>query len=233
MANIAIDSNSTLTISCGLFQLRACKQSSLRITGGGYSERFCKRRSKLTKTIDDNNMKVYFRTSSSQMRRKGFSCTVTASGNCGTVNRVSRIVGGVETEVNEYPWQAVFVHNGTNDVICGAVLLTDQLVETTQSCILKINGSAVDVLLGAHDLNNPTEFQQRVPVQRLPSLFGFNETTQDNDNIGVDINSVNINDRVKPICLPDPTKDYSGRVAVTTGWGSLAEGMEIEMKMFL
>ncbi|XP_068219315.1 uncharacterized protein [Palaemon carinicauda] len=75
-----IDSNSTLTISCGLFQLRACKQSSLRITGGGYSERFCKRRSKLTKTINDNNMKVYFRTSSSQMRRKGFSCTVTASG---------------------------------------------------------------------------------------------------------------------------------------------------------
>ncbi|XP_068205397.1 uncharacterized protein [Palaemon carinicauda] len=133
----AIDSNSTLTISCGLFQLRACKQSYLRITGGDYSERFCRRRSKLTKTIDDNNMKVYFRTSSSQMRRKGFSCTVTASEYCSTVNRVSRIVGGVETEVNEYPWQAVFVRNGTNDVICGGVLLTDMLIFTTVTCSIK------------------------------------------------------------------------------------------------
>ncbi|XP_068205603.1 clotting factor G beta subunit-like [Palaemon carinicauda] len=170
----AIDANSTLTISCGLFQLRACKQSSLRITGGGYSERFCRRRSKLTKTIDDNNMKVYFRTSSSKKRRKGFSCTVTAS---------------------------VVVY------------------------FLRINSSAVDALFGAHDLNNPTEFQQRVPLLNLGYVYVFNQTSKDNDYTSTVLHiPVNISDRVKPVCLPDPSKDYSGFVAVTTGWGSLSEG---------
>ncbi|XP_068250451.1 trypsin-1-like [Palaemon carinicauda] len=95
---------------------------------------------------------------------------------------------------------------------------------TTASCIFKINGSAVDVLVGAHDLNNPTEFQQRVPVQDLILSSNYNDTSKNNDITGFNINSVNINDRVKPICFPDPTKDYSGLVAVTTGWGSLAEG---------
>ncbi|XP_068229151.1 trypsin-1-like [Palaemon carinicauda] len=102
--------------------------------------------------------------------------------------------------------------------------MTDLAILTTLSCIVKINGSAVEVLLGAHDLNNPTEFQQRVPIQMLPSVDIFNETSKDFDFTIVMMNSVNINDRVKPICLPDLSKDYSGFVAVTTGWGSVSEG---------
>ncbi|XP_068225611.1 trypsin-1-like [Palaemon carinicauda] len=38
------------------------------------------------------------------------------------------------------------------------------------------------------------------------------------------MNPINLNDRVKPICFPDLSKDYSGFVAVTTGWGFLSEG---------
>ncbi|XP_068219770.1 trypsin-1-like [Palaemon carinicauda] len=92
------------------------------------------------------------------------------------------------------------------------------------SSTMQINGSAVDVLVGAHDLNNPTEFQQRVPVPDLPWVTGFNETSKHNDFVAFAINPVNLNDRVKPVCLPDSSKDYSGSVAVTTGWGSVFEG---------
>ena len=34
---------------------------------------------------------------------------------CGLAERVTRIVGGEDTEVNEYPWQAGIVSKGEND----------------------------------------------------------------------------------------------------------------------
>ena len=54
---------------------------------------------------------------------------------CGKVNRVKRIVGGVETEVNEYPWQALLVFAGTKTLYCGGTLITDKHVLTAHHCV--------------------------------------------------------------------------------------------------
>merc|ERR1712223_997739 len=47
-----------------------------------------------------------------------------ASGDCkcGLAQRSTRIVGGVETEVNEWPWQAGMVWSGSSSVFCGATV---------------------------------------------------------------------------------------------------------------
>ncbi|XP_068231253.1 transmembrane protease serine 9-like [Palaemon carinicauda] len=247
-----ISSDSKITISCEDFALRGCRKSSVAITGEGLYKKHCKTQAGLTETSNDNNMEIYFRTSSSRRRRKGFSCTVKASvpttsatttfpttsststgssgtscQTCGTVNRVTRIVGGIETEVNEYPWQVAIVYAGSNSVFCGGSLLNDLLVVTAAHCVKAMEdyNIATDVLLGAHDVENPTAIQQRIGVSARAYHGQYDESTLDND-VGILLLSApaTLNERVKPVCLPRPANDYSGYEAVTSGWGTLGEG---------
>ena len=50
---------------------------------------------------------------------------------CGKVNRASRIVGGQETEVHEYPWQ-VYLEVGRS--MCGGSIISDKYILTAAHC---------------------------------------------------------------------------------------------------
>lgn len=68
----------------------------------------------------------------------GFSFTaeprVTFDENCRCGQKGSnRIVGGVETGVNEWPWQAALMYG--NSQFCGGSLINDRYVLTAAHCI--------------------------------------------------------------------------------------------------
>ena len=44
------------------------------------------------------------------------------------------IVGGTETEKNEYPWQVGFVEKGDSLIWCGGSLISDSWVLTAAHC---------------------------------------------------------------------------------------------------
>ncbi|XP_068231254.1 transmembrane protease serine 9-like [Palaemon carinicauda] len=238
---------STIMISCSIFRMRDCRSSYVTLTGGNLLKKHCGKRDGLTESSSNNQMRIYFRTTSSRRTRMGFSCRISASEvptttaqpsdvegapcePCGTVNRGIRIVGGVETQINEYPWQVAIVYAGTNDVFCGGSLLNDGTVVTAAHCIVRISelydqNTYTEVLLGAHDLNNPTSVQQRIGVAAIFHHSYYDSTTLDHD-IGIlwIYSPATFSERVKPVCLPDVSKNYNGFKAVTSGWGTLAEG---------
>merc|ERR1712106_473584 len=66
---------------------------------------------------------------------------------CG-VKKTSRIVGGKETEVNEYPWMAALAKTETGDenFFCGGTLIGDQWVVTASHCLFN-NQDGTDPLI--------------------------------------------------------------------------------------
>ena len=64
---------------------------------------------------------------------------------CGVAQRATRIVGGVETEVSEYPWQAGLVDKGSSSIWCGGSLLNSKWVLTAAHCIYFSNARAKDI----------------------------------------------------------------------------------------
>ena len=54
---------------------------------------------------------------------------------CGQVIKRNKIVGGVETEVNEYPWQVGLVNRGGSIVWCGGSVISSSWILTAAHCI--------------------------------------------------------------------------------------------------
>ena len=71
----------------------------------------------------------------------GGSCDCT----CGEAQRATRIVGGVETEVSEYPWQAGLVSKGSSSVWCGGSLVNSKWVLTAAHCMVNKGAGEIQV----------------------------------------------------------------------------------------
>merc|ERR1711892_348720 len=86
---------------------------------------------------------------------------------CG-VKKTSRIVGGKETEVNEYPWMAALAKTKTGDenFFCGGTLIGDQWVVTASHCLFNnqdgtdpLRATDISIVLGEHDTADSSESQ--------------------------------------------------------------------------
>ncbi|XP_045514941.1 transmembrane protease serine 9-like [Pieris brassicae] len=141
---------------------------------------------------------------------------------CGERNEASRIVGGVESAVNEFPWVARLTY--FKKFYCGGMLINDRYVMTAAHCVKGLMWFMIKVTLGEHNRCNETHR----PITRfVVNVVAHNFTYVDfrNDLALLKLNDkVEITDTVKPVCLPhNDDNEYIGVKAIAAGWGSIGE----------
>lgn len=213
--------------------------------------RYCGNHGNITYNTYGRQVGVTFR-SNRKFSAPGFSCTVSVYGEettteattteattttpdvgetpnpscpCGNVNRATRIVGGEETEVNEYPWHVGLVTSSMY-LICGGSIISEDWVLTAAHCVDGID--IASVMIGDHDItsNSETSTARLVEVGQVISHPDYDSNTFDNDIALLKLsNSLEFSREVAPVCLPpDPNNQYVGVTATVTGWGATSEG---------
>merc|ERR1712107_487775 len=134
----------------------------------------------------------------------------------------SRIVGGQETEENEYPWQVALVSTGWwHYPWCGGTLISSTHVLTAAHCVYEKEASDIQVLLREH--NTADSVIKTADVAEIINHPDWDRPTIDNDYAILRLaKPVKFNKKVAPACLPaDTAATYAGVLGTVTGWGKL------------
>ncbi|KAJ1189990.1 hypothetical protein NDU88_006731 [Pleurodeles waltl] len=139
---------------------------------------------------------------------------------CGTGANRARIIGGVSSSINSWPWQASLQYQGGH--ICGGSIINSEWVLTAAHCFQNGQGQVARwrVQVGKSTLT----FMFATPVEKIIVHSGF--STRANDIALLKLKSpLTFSDSVQPICLPgfDGQLSDDARLWVT-GWGHTSEG---------
>lgn len=152
---------------------------------------------------------------------------------CGVPNVIKsqRIVGGVETEIGEYPWQVAVISTtycgGTARYgSCGGTLVSDRYVITAAHCTAGKTAGDLEIRVGLTTFALPNEASFVYNVATIKQHPDFN-SCYDNDISVLELEfSISLTDfpNIKPICLPSQDATYAGKTATVSGWGTVEFG---------
>merc|ERR1712037_742312 len=129
-----------------------------------------------------------------------------------------RIVGGIEAEEHEWPWQvALFIDDAW---FCGGSIISENYILTAAHCV--DGASYFDVMAGAHNVRESSE-PNRVEVT---SYNGWTHPMWNSNDLSGDLALVELpsplpmNDYISASCLPATGETPAvGSLVTVTGWG--------------
>ncbi|XP_044729853.1 venom serine protease 34-like [Chrysoperla carnea] len=162
-----------------------------------------------------------------------FLCTLgvvdpTPTCDCGWRN-TRRIVGGVDTGVNEYPMMAGLVDFEEVSVFCGSTIISRNYVLTAAHCLVNAELNNTGILVGDWNLNTGTDTPKSKIYNSAEFLIhrDFNSQTFENDIALVKTTKpIAFSLEVGPACLPIlyQTTNFVGTYVTELGWGTLGFG---------
>eukprot|EP00092_Neocalanus_flemingeri_P050258 GFUD01058038.1.p1 GENE.GFUD01058038.1~~GFUD01058038.1.p1 ORF type:complete len:320 (-),score=88.45 GFUD01058038.1:258-1112(-) len=151
---------------------------------------------------------------------------------CG-IKKTQRIVGGQETEVNEYPWMAA-IADELESFFCGGTLIGDRWVVTASHCLLTSVASELRIILGDHDTAVTTESvipRKTVLVSKIITHEDYDDDSKSNDIALLQLaEAVDLN-VYTPACVAKTGDSFVGKNAWVYGWGTTSYGGIIPEKL--
>ncbi|XP_077007972.1 serine protease 55 [Tamandua tetradactyla] len=134
------------------------------------------------------------------------------------VAQYSRIIGGIEAKVGEFPWQVSIQAN--NEHFCGGAILNNWWILTAAHCFVinKVLPTELIVVLGTNDLTSPSLEMRMVTNMILHKDFDKNSMDNDIALLLVDTPII-FNDLKVPICLPKESNHSTWHECWAAGWG--------------
>ncbi|KAI7812912.1 transmembrane protease serine 4b [Triplophysa rosa] len=138
---------------------------------------------------------------------------------CGEVVAEDRIVGGVDTEIDQWPWQVSLQWNHKH--MCGGALLSTIWIVSAAHCFTGRTRelSRWTVVMGQTELENA----KGVTVEHIVVHKDYSRLTNDFDIAMLKLTwAVTLKESIWPVCLP-PHQLSVKDMLVVTGWGLLKE----------
>lgn len=134
----------------------------------------------------------------------------------------TRIVGGTEAGVREFPWITSLQYTGGNH-FCGATLISSKWVLTAAHCLDGQSANNLQVVIGMHDMNRAENdgCRETRRVSRIIIHPDYSDTTSNNDIALIELTRASL---YPSISLGDGSiGEAAGDLLTTAGWGRLSE----------
>uniref|UniRef100_A0A8C5PZ33 Peptidase S1 domain-containing protein n=1 Tax=Leptobrachium leishanense TaxID=445787 RepID=A0A8C5PZ33_9ANUR len=155
------------------------------------------------------------------------ACAAESSSSCGVPVVSSRIVGGTDAVIGEWPWQVAVTYN--DYFICGGSLINTQWVLSAAHCFdFDPTPSKYLIYMGLYQLNANFQNTRRSSVEKIIINSQYSSAAGKGDIALVKMtNPVIYTDYILPICLPTMYVTFpTGMDCWVTGWGRVNAGGE-------
>ncbi|XP_040582648.1 trypsin-1-like [Lepeophtheirus salmonis] len=137
------------------------------------------------------------------------------------VKQRGRIIGGDEVEPNSIPFQ-ISLQSITEFHLCGGSVIDKDTIITAASCCDNFNSWQLQVVAGEHDLSSKSGDEQTIGVSKITYHEKFESHRTNYDVCLLKLkSSLNLNEKVKPVALPEKDQEFTGDVVVS-GWGTIS-----------
>ena len=143
------------------------------------------------------------------------------------LSRNSRVVGGNDTYVGEFPWTVSIRKNG--DHHCGGVIIAKRWILTAAHCVQKRSPSNFIARIGEFNLNKPDYHSHDYSIEKVIIHNEYTGIVKSNTVNKADIallktvEPIVFNEYAWPVCVPSEEVNFENKEAVVVGWGKLSE----------